>query len=845
MKRVVIVWPGYTGYMGACWRALAESVAVKVFIEPSRYEQKFDGSDLKGLDVVRVDRPDAADWVRGEIRMFRPDLLLICGWSTPLSRVIAATDFSDVSYPPPAKVLAFDMPWECTLRKFVARLALWPRLRYFDAAFVPGAAAARYARWLGFCGRLSEGSNPSGWERFRTVKPSAYGFLFVGRYVSEKGIDVLLAAYARYRQQVDEPWLLDLVGSGDLSSVVSAHAAAGAGIRSLGFVLPEEMPRILSEHACLVLPSRWEPWGIAAAEAMSAGLMTILSDVCGLAVDVAPTRVVKPDDINGLAAALLAVHGLSEDARAAESKRVQSEMARYSAQNWARRVLSLARIVPKLERRSRKVAFLKCVDPWEEHCVECGEPACYRTCPNYRPSRTGRCSRFKDGRFLPWGKIELLWHGRMASPVWLSLLRGLNAILEPLALLLGPWGYRIFRSVRWRLGRAVARWRTPPTVWRIGCTSECDATLVASIALPDGTEVLRRELKLVGKELFGLEIPVPNVPELSLFRLSSYEGTAARVDFSTLELACEMPQSMASGNRLVKCVAWDLDGVIWRGTLSEGDELVLNEEVVRLVKTLDSQGVVSSICSKNDFDLALSKLKELGLDELFVFPQVNWGPKSESLKRLACEMNIGLDAIAFVDDRHENRMEVRANTPQVRVFAETELDVLATICRQQATTGMGAERRLSYRAEMARRMACKRDFSDDSAAFLAQSGLQVELLSVEGVRVERCRELVQRTNQLTITARRYSEAEFAKLLTTCQTAAVHVWDRYGDYGIVGFVAWTSERIVELVFSCRVACKGVERRVLDQLPRNLEVDVVKTERNAPIRMIVDEWKGSRI
>lgn len=330
IRRVAIIWPGFTGYTGDCWRALAQHVKVKIWLEPSALEQHFDGSELAGLDWVRL--PHAADFPAAveAVRAFTPDVLLVCGWHTPLCRLMGRAKIDC------RKVIAFDMPWEWRLRKFAAKLLLWPRLRHFDSAFVPGAAAARYARWLGFGRRrLTLGSNTSCWERFRNLSPAARGFLFVGRFVHAKSLDVLLAAYARYREQVADPWPLDLVGSGDLP--VPAGEA-----RVLGFVPPHEMPRVLGEHACLVLPSRWEPWGVCAAEAMSAGLMTILSHVCGLAHDVPPTRSVRPGRVDDLTAAMVAIHHLPEAARAAERIRVRQAMETFSAAHWAEHLLEAA-----------------------------------------------------------------------------------------------------------------------------------------------------------------------------------------------------------------------------------------------------------------------------------------------------------------------------------------------------------------------------------------------------------------------------------------------------------------------------------------------------------------------
>lgn len=495
------------------------------------------------------------------------------------------------------------------------------------------------------------------------------------------------------------------------------------------------------------------------------------------------------------------------------------------------------------------------VDFWEEHCIECGEPDCYASCPNYVPARTGRCGRLSSDSgcglhewrtgcraiaFRPWGKLELLWHGGLA-PEWVrSSLLFANGIVEPIARALGPSVYRVWRSVRWRIARAVARRKTAPALWRIACIADNAESLAASIAKPSGEEIYRCVIRLDPGRRFSAEWRLPPVPPESLFRISSAEGTRGIIRFEELSL-CE--KTTASSG--IKVVAWDLDGVLWHGTLSEGEAVRLDDGVMVVVKALDERGIVSSICSKNDEAEALAKLKELGVDEWFVFPQINWGPKSESLKRLATEMNIGLDAIAFVDDREENRREVMRLLPQVSVFAETETATLLSRPEFKAASAepgaLGSARRRMYREEMARRKAAVA-FNGDAAAFSAASGLQYELLPVDGQRKTRCRELAQRTNQLNLTARRYDERAFDELVATAECRAVRVWDSYGDYGIVGFVAWRGTHLVECCFSCRVAKKGVERKVLDEISagRHFTADIVETERNRPIREIVEGW-----
>lgn len=481
---------------------------------------------------------------------------------------------------------------------------------------------------------------------------------------------------------------------------------------------------------------------------------------------------------------------------------------------------------------------------WEEHCTECGEPACYRTCAHYAKGRGGRCRRFAGGlretilcegvevAFLPWGKMEAMFHGRMVSEDRARTLERLSDGTAWLRRLLP----RIWRSVRWRLalwGATVAA----PTLWQVKATAERDEHLVLEVVDRNLKPLFRGSFDLKAGEETSVECPLPRIADGALFRIFAANGEATgKIRFAYNRLTTAP----------VKCVAWDLDGTLWEGTLSEvgADGVKLNAEAVRLVKELDAQGIVNSIASRNDPEPALAALKQFGIEEYFVFPQIGWGPKSEGLKNLAREMNIGLDSIVFVDDREEVRNEVRTNAPGVRVVEKLKGCKVEKL-KGCGVEGLGSERRKMYRDEMKRRGAA-RAYAGDAAAFLADSGLVEELLPVEGAAVVRCRELVQRTNQLNLTGRRYDEAAFAKLLQEAECTAVRVRDKYGDYGIVGFVAVKGAHIVECCFSCRVAEKGVERRVLERIAagRKLSADIVATERNEKIRKIVSELLGVR-
>src|SRR5262245_10326012 len=112
----------------------------------------------------------------------------------------------------------------------------------------------------------------------------------------------------------------------------------------------------------------------------------------------------------------------------------------------------------------------------------------------------------------------------------------------------------------------------------------------------------------------------------------------------------DAPSRVPAGAGTVKCVVWDLDNTLWRGTLVEEGPVRLRDDAVELVKVLDARGVLQSIASKNDPDHALAVLEQLGMRDYFLYPQIGWTSKVTSLRTIATSLNISTDALAFVDD---------------------------------------------------------------------------------------------------------------------------------------------------------------------------------------------------
>lgn len=528
---------------------------------------------------------------------------------------------------------------------------------------------------------------------------------------------------------------------------------------------------------------------------------------------------------------------------------------------------------------------------WEEHCVECGQPECFKTCRMYERAYDGKCRRFESGivplkvgnrvmhgcAFRKWSKLEGRFTGGVSTFGLACRVAALDRFLAKIAQMIN----RIMAFVPGRIGaitiyRRLKLWMSnvknhTSKLTVNGLILRCCASRAVKLhfAVIMGEEcVCDAEFDLKGGwQTF--ETTFRAVSKGARFLLFSTDEKPFRLIVDALELLPNMmsqstnaavaaPLTKGEPAKFVKCLAWDLDNTLWKGTLVEDglEKLVLNKDAVSLIKTLDARGIINTIVSKNDYTPAWNALEHFGLSEYFVFPMISWMPKSANLMTAAKTINIGLDSFAFVDDSPFERGEVGEKLPMVRVFKNTEIGALADRAEfNPVVSGEGAKRRLSYQKEM-QRVKAAQAFVGDYDAFLRSCKIVLTMFPLNGITAsekDRCYELVQRTNQLTLAGRRYTEEQFATLISGegVEAWGVRCQDKFGDYGIVGVAVSRHNGDVcvvdEFVMSCRVAKKQCEygvvhalaMRAKEQGARALKTRLVKTGRNGALVAAFDE------
>jgi FkbH-like protein len=527
---------------------------------------------------------------------------------------------------------------------------------------------------------------------------------------------------------------------------------------------------------------------------------------------------------------------------------------------------------------------------WAEHCVECAAPACYKTCDLYDPTPLGKCRRFENGivpvprrgkpplaevKFKRWGKLEAQGNAR---PLAVSRVRIAEKLIHWAT---GPV-HRLGLAMRKLTGDE--RWATASEALHKKINNRLQRgehklpnAFVADIYNPGARPVkllltvnvdqarLTRSIPVEQQPRpFRTAIEVQPGPNRHVVPTTEFAGIlgsglpfllgvtvdgedTAHLAFGRLDLVWlpEEPKAKAEAKARpnAKCVVFDLDNTLWNGILLEG-AVEMRAEITELFRRLDERGILISISSKNAADDAYAQLKAFGLDDYLLHPQIGWDPKSEGLRRIAAALDIGIDSFIFVDDNPFERAEVEQVLPMVEVLPETAIPILLDHPRLQgAVTPESKARRQMYREAEARDVAAQ-SFGD-YAAFLKNCDIRVSIRPDRPADFDRIAELVQRTNQLNFSGRKYSRDEIAVILRDPAQArfVVDVTDKFGSYGTVGFclAGWDGDTLTieDFMLSCRVQGKFIEQALFWYLSEGAGrspvdrvcVNFKRTDRNA--------------
>lgn len=179
-------------------------------------------------------------------------------------------------------------------------------------------------------------------NEYSTPEERSHRLIFVGRLVSDKGVDLLITALAHLKQRGLQPDLT-IIGTGpELPRLEAQVIAEGlqSQVRFWGELPPMAVAEQLNHHQILVIPSRWqEPFGIVALEGMACGCVVIGSEGGGLKDAIGPGGMTFPNgDVAALTEAIATL--LTEPQTCTEYRQAaQAHLERHQREAIARQYL--------------------------------------------------------------------------------------------------------------------------------------------------------------------------------------------------------------------------------------------------------------------------------------------------------------------------------------------------------------------------------------------------------------------------------------------------------------------------------------------------------------------------
>jgi glycosyltransferase involved in cell wall biosynthesis len=288
MRKLLFLSSQFTGYFYECLKRLVDNhdFEVQVIRWESSINVPYQFSEYQGISINLKNAFTSEELLRNCIN-FQPDLVYYPGWmdSNYLKIVSQLRQKGTIS------IMGFDNQWRGTIKQRVIALMgyqIFKTLFKADYIWVAGEPQAEYMKRIGFPKTkilfgLYSANQPAfntEYQQFKTSKIEHYPkrFLYVGRLEKVKNVRLLYQVFKSIvAENLHKNWSLTIVGAG----TEEVNLKPSQNIEIKNFIQPEDLPTLIVQFGCFVLPSLHEPWGVVVHEAVSSGLPLILSSVTG------------------------------------------------------------------------------------------------------------------------------------------------------------------------------------------------------------------------------------------------------------------------------------------------------------------------------------------------------------------------------------------------------------------------------------------------------------------------------------------------------------------------------------------------------------------------------------
>lgn len=294
-----------------------------------------------------------------------------------------------------------------------------------------------------------------------------------------------------------------------------------------------------------------------------------------------------------------------------------------------------------------------------------------------------------------------------------------------------------------------------------------------------------------------------------------------------------------------KALVLDLDNTLWGGIVGDdgpenleiGQETPMGQvyqEFQTYIKAHKELGVLLNIDSKNDEANAIAGLNHpdgILRPEDFIVIKANWETKSQNMSEIASILNIGKDALVFVDDNPREREIIRQQIPEAAVPEMTRGETLEPEKYIKILDKNGYFEVVSLseddknRNEMYKANALRKSQEEgfgDYKEFLRSLEMKGTISAFDPMHFARIAQLTNKSNQFNLTTRRYTQAEIEQMAGDSDYITLYgrLLDKFGDNGVVSLIIGQIEEgdlhVRLWLMSCRVLKRDMEFAMMDAL-----------------------------
>ncbi len=323
-----------------------------------------------------------------------------------------------------------------------------------------------------------------------------------------------------------------------------------------------------------------------------------------------------------------------------------------------------------------------------------------------------------------------------------------------------------------------------------------------------------------------------------------------------------------------KCIIVDLDNTLWGGVIGEDgiNNIVLStykegsrfRDFQEQLKYIKDMGIILCICSKNNYEDAMKAFEHPYMylkKEDFTIIKANWEQKSINIRNIARELNIGLDAIIFIDDNPIERECVKSDLPDVEVpnFPKdtSELKLWAKELFNKYFYKLKLSDEDTVKTEQYKQNLQRQEYKNslnNIDDFYIGLGIKIKLKSAQEEDLNRINQLVHKTNQFNLTTKRYSEQQLLNLINSKEYNfyIANIEDRFGDNGqcVIIIIKFINDKVVNIetfLMSCRVMGRKIETELLNYIEYKLSIqgiekiyaEYIPSLKNTPVKHLYND------